>query len=70
MKALPALALGVAVSAAAAVHNEDGSVLLTSEEVQNTIQYIREIQAVAIVNQQRVVQLENQVKLLKNTRCM
>ncbi len=70
MKALPILALGIAVSAAAAVHNEDGSLLLTPEEVQKTIQYIREIQAVAIVNQQKVVDLENQVKLLKNTRCM
>lgn len=70
MKALPILALGIAVSAAAAVQNEDGSLLLTPEEVQQTIQYIREIQAVAIVNQQKVVELENQVKLLKNTRCM
>lgn len=70
MKALAILALGIAVSAAAAVHNEDGSLLLSPEEVQQTIQYIREIQAVAIVSQQRIVELENELKLVKNSRCM
>lgn len=70
MKAIFALGMVVALTAFAATKHDDGSLTLTPEEVQNTIQYIREIQAVAIVNQQKVTDLENQLKLLKNTRCM
>lgn len=70
MKALPIVILLVAISAIAAVRNDDGSLLLSPEEVQNTIQYIREIQASAIVNQQRIIELENELKLVKNSRCM
>lgn len=70
MKALLLLASAVAITATAAIKNDDGSLLLSQEEVTNTIQYIREIQASAIVNQQRIIELENELKLVKNSRCM
>lgn len=70
MKVIPVLALVVSASAFCATRTEDGGLLLTPDEVENTIQYIREIQAVAIVNQQRVIDLENEVKLLKNSKCL
>ncbi len=69
MKALPIIALGVAVSAAAAIRNDDGSLLLSPAEVEQTIQYIREIQAVALVAQSRVEELEAENKLLKQAKC-
>jgi hypothetical protein len=69
MKALPIIALGVAVSAAAAIRNDDGSVLLSPADVEQTIQYIREVQAMAIISQQRVEELEAENKLLKQAKC-
>lgn len=70
MKALLCLAAGFAITATAAIRNDDGSMVLSAEEVANTIQYIRQIQASAIVNQQRIIELENELKLVKNSRCM
>ena len=70
MKALPIFALGLAVSATAAIRNDDGSVLLSPTEVEQTIQYIREVQAMAIVAQSRVEELEAENKLLKQAKCI
>lgn len=70
MKALPILVLGIAVSATAAIKNEDGSLLLSPVEVEQTIQYIREMQTMAIIAQQRVEELEVENKLLKNRKCI
>lgn len=70
MKAIFALALVVAISAFAATKHDDGSLTLSPEEVDQTIQYIRQIQASSIINHNRVIELENEIKLLKNSRCM
>jgi hypothetical protein len=70
MRTIFALALIVAVGAFAATKTEDGGLTLSPEEVDQTIRYIREVQATAIVSQRRIIELENEVKLLKNTRCM
>lgn len=70
MKALPVIALGIAVSATAAIRNDDGSLLLSAGEVEQTIQYIREVQAMAIVAQSRVEELETENKLLKQAKCL
>lgn len=70
MKTVFVLALVLAASAYAATRTDDGGITLTPEEVEQTAKYIREIQAVAIINQRKVIELENEVKLLKNTRCM
>lgn len=70
MKVIFALAMVVALTAFAATKHEDGSLTLTPEEVDQTIQYIRATQAAAIISNQKVIELENEVKLLKNSRCM
>ena len=70
MKAIFALALVIAVGAFAATKHDDGSLTLSPEEVDQTIQYIRQIQASSIINHNRVIELENEIKLLKNSRCM
>jgi hypothetical protein len=70
MKVIFALAMVVAITAFAATKHEDGSLTLTPEEVDQTIQYIRATQAAAIISNEKVIELENQVKLLKNSRCM
>jgi hypothetical protein len=70
MRIIFALALVVAVSAYAVTKTEDGGLILSADEVNNTIRYIREVQAAAIINEQKVIELENEIKLLKNTRCM
>lgn len=70
MKAIFALALVVAISAFAATKHDDGSLTLSREEIDQTIQYIRQIQASAIINHNRIIELENEIKLLKNSRCM
>ena len=70
MKTIFVLSLVLAVSAFAASRTEDGGLILSPEEVANTIRYIREIQADAIISHNRVIELENEIKLLKNSRCM
>lgn len=70
MKLLPVIVMGIAVSASAATRMEDGSVLLSSEEVQKVEQYLRDIQAQAIISRDRVKELEFEVKLLKNGKCI
>ena len=70
MKAIFALALVIAVGAFAATKHDDGSLTLSPEEIDQTIQYIRQIQASAIINQNRIIELENEIKLIKNSRCM
>lgn len=70
MKAIFVLALMIAISAFAVTKTEDGGLILSPEEVNNTIRYIREVQADAIIKEQRIIELENEIKLIKNTRCM
>lgn len=70
MKAIFALALVIAVGAFAATKHDDGSLTLSPEEIDQTVQYIRQIQASAIINHNRIIELENEIKLLKNSRCM
>lgn len=70
MKAIFALALVIAISAFAATKHDDGSLTLSPEEIDQTVQYIRQIQASAIINHNRIIELENEIKLLKNSRCM
>ncbi len=69
MKLLPVIVMGVAVTATAATRMDDGSVLLTAEDVSKVEQYLREIQAEAIINRDRVKELEAQVKVIRNAKC-
>ncbi len=70
MKTIFVIALLASIGAYAATRTEDGGITLTPEETEQTIQYIRQIQATAIISQKRIIELENEVKLLRNTRCM
>ena len=69
MKLLPVIVMGIAVTATAATRFEDGSVLLAAEEVQQIGQYLRDIQAQAIISRDRVVELEAEVKAVRNAKC-
>lgn len=70
MKLLPLVVMCMAVTATAATKFDDGSVLLTDEEVNKVNQYLRDIQAQAIVNRDRVAELEAEIKLVRNSKCL
>lgn len=70
MRLLPVILAVLSLSTLAATRQPDGSLVLAPDEVDATIQYIREMQAVAIIQQQRADELEAELKLLKQAKCL